>query len=121
MSPVLFIHCAVHVSVLIRQGPLIQYTVPSPSPPSSPSSPYSPVQLLSIISKILAHMHNFSDLFAMDRFLPFVDLLQKDTLKVEACKSIANAFLQWQKEPTNDPVILNAMLYVCKVMHNNLK
>ena len=80
-----------------------------------------PLQLLSIISKILAHMHNFSDLFAMDRFLPFVDLLQKDSLKVEACTSIANAFVQWQKEPTNDPVILNAMLYVCKVMHNCLK
>ena len=74
-----------------------------------------------MISKILAQMHNFSDLFAMDRFLPFVDLLQKESLKVEACRSIANAFLRWQTEPTNDPVILNAMLYVCKVMHNSLK
>ena len=34
--------------------------------------------------KILAHLHDFSMIFAMDKFLPFVDLFQsKDGIKIE--------------------------------------
>lgn len=77
-------------------------------------------QLLSMVTKILAHMHNFGDLFAMEKFLPFIDLLQKEGVKVEACKSIAQSFALHQKDTTNDPVILNAMMFVGKVMHDSL-
>ena len=79
-------------------------------------------QLLTIISKILSHMHNnFSDLFAMEHFLSFVDLLQKELVKVEACKSICSTFAAHQMGSTSDPVILNAMMYLGKVMHDSLR
>ena len=74
-----------------------------------------------MVTKILAHVHNFGDLFAMEKFLPFIDLLQKESMKVEACRSIAQSFALHQKDSTSDPVILNAMMYVGKVMHDSLR
>ena len=74
-----------------------------------------------MVTKILSHVHNFGDLFAMDKFLPFIDLLQRESVKVEACKSISQSFSLHQKEFTSDPIILNAMMYVGKVMHDSLR
>ncbi|XP_071966062.1 VPS35 endosomal protein-sorting factor-like isoform X2 [Antedon mediterranea] len=77
-------------------------------------------QLQSVMSKVLAHMHDFSILFAMDKFLPFLDMFQKESVKVEVCKNIMEAFAKHQKEPTNDPVILNALMFICRTMHDSV-
>uniref|UniRef100_A0A3Q2TGY7 VPS35 endosomal protein-sorting factor-like n=1 Tax=Fundulus heteroclitus TaxID=8078 RepID=A0A3Q2TGY7_FUNHE len=77
-------------------------------------------QLQSVIRKILTYFHDFSVLFSMERFLPFLDMFQKDSVRVEVCKSIMEVFIKHQLEVTRDPVILNAMLHICKTMHDSV-
>uniref|UniRef100_A0A3Q2YTV6 VPS35 endosomal protein-sorting factor-like n=1 Tax=Hippocampus comes TaxID=109280 RepID=A0A3Q2YTV6_HIPCM len=77
-------------------------------------------QLQSVIRKILAHFHDFSVLFSMERFLPFLDMFQKDGVRVEVCRSIMDVFIKHQLEPTRDPVILNAVMHICKTMHDSV-
>ncbi|KAM4715602.1 VPS35 endosomal protein-sorting factor-like isoform 2-T2 [Anableps anableps] len=77
-------------------------------------------QLQSVIKKILTYLHDFSVLFSMERFLPFLDMFQKDSVRVEVCKSIMEVFIKHQLELTRDPVILNAMLHICKTMHDSV-
>uniref|UniRef100_A0A672RXI0 VPS35 endosomal protein-sorting factor-like n=1 Tax=Sinocyclocheilus grahami TaxID=75366 RepID=A0A672RXI0_SINGR len=77
-------------------------------------------QLQSVIKKILTYFHDFSVLFSMEKFLPFLDMFQKDSVRVEVCKSIMEVFIKHQQEPTRDPVILNALLHVCKTMHDSV-
>nr|DBA20299.1 TPA: hypothetical protein GDO54_016007 [Pyxicephalus adspersus] len=77
-------------------------------------------QLQSIITKVIAHFHDFSVLFYVEKFLPFLDMFQKESVRVEVCKCIMEAFSKHQQEPTKDPVILNALLHVCKTMHDSV-
>uniref|UniRef100_A0A670K2A8 VPS35 endosomal protein-sorting factor-like n=1 Tax=Podarcis muralis TaxID=64176 RepID=A0A670K2A8_PODMU len=55
-----------------------------------------------------------------EKFLPFLDMFQKESVRVEVCKCIMEAFIKHQLEPTKDPVILNALLHVCKTMHDSV-
>uniref|UniRef100_A0A673HWC3 VPS35 endosomal protein-sorting factor-like n=1 Tax=Sinocyclocheilus rhinocerous TaxID=307959 RepID=A0A673HWC3_9TELE len=50
-------------------------------------------QLQSVIKKILTYFHDFSGLFSMEKFLPFLDMFQKDSVRVEVCKSIMEVFI----------------------------
>ncbi|XP_016889498.1 VPS35 endosomal protein-sorting factor-like [Cynoglossus semilaevis] len=77
-------------------------------------------QLQSVIRKILTYFHDFSILFSMERFLPFLDMFQKDSVRVEVCRSIMEVFIKHQVDLTRDPVILNAMLHICKAMHDSV-
>lgn len=77
-------------------------------------------QLQSIMSKILEQMHDFSVLVSMDKFLPFLDMFQKETIKVDVCKLIMEAFVKHQHEPASDPVVVNALLFVSKTMHDSV-
>nr|XP_033818830.1 VPS35 endosomal protein sorting factor-like isoform X2 [Geotrypetes seraphini] len=77
-------------------------------------------QLQSIIGKVIAHFHDFSVLFSVEKFLPFLDMFQKESVRVEVCKCILEAFIKHQQELTKDPVILNALLHVCKTMHDSV-
>uniref|UniRef100_A0A8C5CSB9 VPS35 endosomal protein-sorting factor-like n=1 Tax=Gadus morhua TaxID=8049 RepID=A0A8C5CSB9_GADMO len=76
--------------------------------------------LQSVIQKILTYFHDFSVLFSMERFLPFLDMFQKDGVRVAVCRTIMEVFIKHQLEPTRDPVILNALLHVCKAMHDSV-
>ena len=43
-------------------------------------------QLLSVVSKILLRCSSdFADLFAHDKFMPFIDMFQKESVKVGSC------------------------------------
>uniref|UniRef100_A0A8C6EYQ6 VPS35 endosomal protein-sorting factor-like n=1 Tax=Marmota marmota marmota TaxID=9994 RepID=A0A8C6EYQ6_MARMA len=77
-------------------------------------------QLQSIIKKVIAYFHDFSVLFSVEKFLPFLDMFQKESVRVDVCKSIMEAFIKHQQEPTKDPVILNALLHICKTMHDSV-
>uniref|UniRef100_A0A8B9KHD7 VPS35 endosomal protein-sorting factor-like n=1 Tax=Astyanax mexicanus TaxID=7994 RepID=A0A8B9KHD7_ASTMX len=52
-------------------------------------------QLQSVMKKILTYFHNFSVLFSMEKFLPFMDMFQKDSVRVEVCKSIMEVFIKY--------------------------
>ncbi len=80
-------------------------------------------QLQSIVSKILANITDFSVLFSMDKFLQFLDLFQKESIKVEVCKSVTNAFLRNNSDynSISDIVIINSMMQICKSLHDYVK
>ncbi|XP_062508525.1 VPS35 endosomal protein-sorting factor-like [Corticium candelabrum] len=75
-------------------------------------------QLQSVVVKVLSHMHDFSTVFAMDKFLPFIDMFQKEAVRVEMCRNIVEAFVTHQRELTNDPVVINSIMSICKIMHD---
>ncbi|OCT61509.1 VPS35 endosomal protein-sorting factor-like [Xenopus laevis] len=77
-------------------------------------------QLQSVITKVITHFQDFSVLFSVEKFLPFLDMFQKESVRVEVCKCIMEAFIRHQQEVTKDPVILNALLHVCKTMHDSV-
>lgn len=87
-------------------------------------------QLLNILSKIIVNGSKRIDcetFFSMSNLLPFLDLFQKDA-KIDGCKIIIasfnkNSFLNSDNEPINDapdPVILNVMTYLCKLIHDSI-
>ncbi|KAK2533362.1 hypothetical protein Q9233_004576 [Columba guinea] len=77
-------------------------------------------QLQSIIQKVITYIHDFSLLFSVEKFLPFLDMFQKESVRVEVCKCIMESFIKHQQESTKDPVILNALLHICKTMHDSV-
>uniref|UniRef100_A0A4W3I4S5 VPS35 endosomal protein-sorting factor-like n=1 Tax=Callorhinchus milii TaxID=7868 RepID=A0A4W3I4S5_CALMI len=50
-------------------------------------------QLQSIITKVLYNFHDFAVLFSMEKFLPFLDMFQKESVRVEVCKCIMDVFI----------------------------
>ncbi|XP_054160540.1 VPS35 endosomal protein-sorting factor-like [Oppia nitens] len=89
-------------------------------------------QLVGLMSKVVTLSSNldFGALFSMNNFMPFLDLLQKETVKVEACKAIVESFIKNINNcsdlfdesvvTTSDPVILNSMTYLCKALHDSV-
>ncbi len=78
-------------------------------------------QLQSIVAKILEFITDFTILFQIEKFSQFLDLFQKESIKVEVCKSIAHSFLRYSNEIKDDVVIINSMMQVCKSMHDYVK
>uniref|UniRef100_A0A8V0YXH1 VPS35 endosomal protein-sorting factor-like n=1 Tax=Gallus gallus TaxID=9031 RepID=A0A8V0YXH1_CHICK len=68
------------------------------------------------ICKIFLFMY----LYFQEKFLPFLDMFQKESVRVEVCKCIMESFIKHQQESTKDPVILNALLHICKTMHDSV-
>ncbi|PKK24513.1 hypothetical protein A306_00008881 [Columba livia] len=66
-------------------------------------------QLQSIIEKVITYIHDFSLLFSVEKFLPFLDMFQKESVRVEVCKCIMESFIK-----------LNALLHICKTMHDSV-
>lgn len=62
----------------------------------------------------------YSEVFAMDKFLPFIDLFRELDAKASAALIIMEAFSQHQKSPATDPLIRSGMMYLCKVSHQRL-
>uniref|UniRef100_A0A670YSU9 VPS35 endosomal protein-sorting factor-like n=1 Tax=Pseudonaja textilis TaxID=8673 RepID=A0A670YSU9_PSETE len=50
----------------------------------------------------------------------FEEAYPQPSALVEVCKCIMQAFIKHQQESTKDPVILNALLHVCKTMHDSV-
>eukprot|EP00794_Sanderia_malayensis_P009295 gene9295-10276_t len=55
-----------------------------------------------------------------EKLMPFLDMFQKESIKVEACKTIMEAFNRYQKDEITDPVIINALMQICKTMHDSV-
>uniref|UniRef100_A0A6I8QAG6 VPS35 endosomal protein-sorting factor-like n=1 Tax=Xenopus tropicalis TaxID=8364 RepID=A0A6I8QAG6_XENTR len=51
-------------------------------------------QLQSVITKVITHFQDFSVLFSVEKFLPFLDMFQKESVRVEVCKCIMEAFIR---------------------------
>ncbi|UYV82102.1 C16orf62 [Cordylochernes scorpioides] len=77
-------------------------------------------ELVRILEQMLSHSRNLSALLTMDRFLPFLNLLQKEPVRTEGCKMVLEAFARKQAESINDPILINALNYICKTMHDSV-
>lgn len=78
-------------------------------------------QLKSIVDKVVNYNQDFEALLAMENLLPLVDLFQQETVKVEVCKSIMMAYSAQPEHTTSDPVITNALVFVCRILHDSVK
>ncbi|CAK9796330.1 VPS35 endosomal protein-sorting factor-like [Anthophora quadrimaculata] len=77
------------------------------------------LQLQNIIEKVICHTQDFESLLAMDNFLSLIDLFHKESIKVEVCKTIIEG-LSAQSGPITDPIIINALMFIAKIMHDSV-
>lgn len=73
-----------------------------------------------LLSAVLSSYLPFSELFGMSKFLPFLDLFQKEAVKVEACKSVLRAFQSAGTATTKDSIVISGLMYICKALHNSV-
>lgn len=107
-------------------------------------------QLHNVVRKILPYTTDFSTLFTMvrtvvvglnllllwivllyqmlivvfalqEKFMTFVDLFQRESVKVDVCKIILEHYVRHQQEPVNDSVVINALMFFCKVLHDSVR
>eukprot|EP00007_Cunea_sp_BSH-02190019_P009993 CAMPEP_0174232350 /NCGR_PEP_ID=MMETSP0417-20130205/2651_1 /TAXON_ID=242541 /ORGANISM="Mayorella sp, Strain BSH-02190019" /LENGTH=1061 /DNA_ID=CAMNT_0015310381 /DNA_START=13 /DNA_END=3198 /DNA_ORIENTATION=- len=74
--------------------------------------------LLMIVTKIIMYHKDFNLLLAMTHFLPLLDTFE-GVYQVQANKCILEAFVS-HSTPTSDPMIINAMFGVGKVVHDSI-
>jgi hypothetical protein len=75
-------------------------------------------RLVGIVQKVLAKHSDFEALFAMQHFLPLLDLFQGEA-KVDASKSLVAAFNR-VPPPVSDAVVISSMVSICKTVHDSL-
>lgn len=75
-------------------------------------------EIESILMKVLSHQQNFLAIFSMKNFMPLVDLLFGD-VQVGVNKAMLVSFCK-NPQPTTDPVLINAMFEVGKVVHDSI-
>lgn len=76
-------------------------------------------QLLSILTKVVFKYSDFNTVVSMSNFLPFIDMFQKESVKVDACKTIMEAYAKNVSE-LSDTVIINLLISLCKTMHDSV-
>lgn len=55
-----------------------------------------------------------------DNFLPLIDLFHKESIKVEVCKTIIEG-ISTQTSPITDPIIINALMFIARIMHDSVR
>lgn len=58
-----------------------------------------------------------------DNFLAFVDLFPKDTLRLEVCKKVLLECRNRSADnaPISDPVVINALMHISRVLSDAVK
>ncbi|KAJ6635685.1 VPS35 endosomal protein sorting factor-like [Pseudolycoriella hygida] len=77
-------------------------------------------EMHSIVDKVVTYAKSFEGLLISDHFLPIIDLFQKESVKLEVCKSIMSACRDKSENILNDPVVINALMYICKVLNDTV-
>ena len=72
----------------------------------------------SVVSKIVAHIRDFHALFGMTHFSPLLDLFTGEA-SVDVCRRVLRAFAKYAP-PTFDPVIVNGMFHLGRVVHDSV-
>lgn len=98
-------------------------------------------EMYSIVDKIVTHTKSFEGLLIsvsrshcrlssykfvhyfpfQDHFLPLIDLCQKESIKLDVCKNIMTACKNKSESVLNDAVVINALMYICKVLNDAVK
>ncbi|XP_075145399.1 VPS35 endosomal protein sorting factor-like [Haematobia irritans] len=76
-------------------------------------------QLRNILDKIVQYQKDIDQLLIQEYFLVYIlDLFQKESHKVEACKYILDIYKRNGKDHINDPVVINALMYIGKILND---
>ncbi|OWA52067.1 UPF0505 protein C16orf62-like protein [Hypsibius exemplaris] len=76
--------------------------------------------LLQILERLIKHLRSFSLLLSMDKFMPFIDMLQKEEQRLEAAKLLLDAYTKYHQDSAIDPVIINGVLFASKIVHDSI-
>lgn len=55
-----------------------------------------------------------------NNFLPLLDLFHKENIKVDVCKIIVEGFGA-QNGPITDPIVINALMFIMKIIHDSVR
>lgn len=73
-----------------------------------------------IIMKILLeNVDDFEALLTVDNFLPFFDLFQQDSVRMEMCKLALKIFCESDIK-ISDPVVASTLSFLCTVLHDSV-
>jgi len=75
-------------------------------------------ELKNVALKILENQSHFTKIFTMDNFMPVVDLLYGE-VQIKVNRAILESFCK-DMSPTTDPVLINVMFEVGKVVHDSI-
>lgn len=77
-------------------------------------------QLKIVVDNVVQNSQDFEALLAMENLLPLVDLFHQENIKVEVCKGIMTAYISQPEHTICDPVIINALMFVCRILHDSI-
>lgn len=78
-------------------------------------------QLQNILTRIMQNYRSIELLLIQPNFLPYLDLFQKESVRVEVCKNILSFYKQNSDEYTCDAVVTNALMYLGKILNDSVK
>lgn len=55
-----------------------------------------------------------------DNFLPVIDLFQKESVKLDVCKSIMGVYRAKVEDSTSDPVLINNLMFLCRTLNDSV-
>ncbi|XP_017073522.1 VPS35 endosomal protein sorting factor-like [Drosophila eugracilis] len=77
-------------------------------------------QLQNILTRIMQNYRSIELLLIQPNFLPYLDLFQKESVRVEVCKNILSFYKQNSDEYTCDAVVTNALMYLGKILNDSV-
>lgn len=80
-------------------------------------------ELHSIAERLVTHTVNFDGLLTADCFLQFIDLFQKDVVRLDVCKRLLVECRNRggaDNAPIADPVVINALMHICRVLSDSV-
>ncbi|KAH8243880.1 hypothetical protein KR032_011089, partial [Drosophila birchii] len=77
-------------------------------------------QLQNILTRIMQNYRSIELLLIQPNFLPYLDLFQKESVRVEVCKNILSYYKQNSEEYTSDAVVTNALMYLGKILNDSV-
>ncbi|XP_012161991.1 UPF0505 protein CG8202 isoform X2 [Ceratitis capitata] len=77
-------------------------------------------QLQTILDKILQFFKNIELLLVQENFLPFLDLFQKDSIKLIVCKNILTMFQLKCENNISDEIVINALMFIGKILNDSV-
>ncbi|KAH8281161.1 hypothetical protein KR054_012542, partial [Drosophila jambulina] len=77
-------------------------------------------QLQNILTRIMQNYRSIELLLIQPNFLPYLDLFQKESVRVEVCKNILIYYKQNSEEYTSDAVVTNALMYLGKILNDSV-
>lgn len=113
-------YCSQHFGVTETNGLMADVIGRMAQQPRAVETYY--VELHSIAERLVTHTVNFEGLLTADSFLQFVDLFQKDAVRLDVCKRV---LLECRNRavdnaPICDPVVINALMHISRVLSDSV-